>query len=413
VQQVCLRGKEPYSYSLSAFEGSFSSFIFNTPHQGRLKEVFVDFFSLFVMDFIQQLQSPTLAFLIGGMIIAALGSELVIPESICTIIVFMLLTKIGLTGGIAIRNSNLTEMVLPMIFAVIVGIIVVFVARYTLANLPKVKVVDAIATGGLFGAVSGSTMAAGLTVLEEQKIPYEAWAGALYPFMDIPALVTAIVVANIYLNKKKQKEAAYDQESFSKQPVAAGNYSDQQDYPSSRQEYLSQQQPADNRVKIWPIIEESLRGPALSAMLLGLALGIFTQPESVYKSFYDPLFRGLLSVLMLVMGMEAWSRVGELRKVAQWYVVYSVIAPFIHGLIAFGLGMIAHYATGFSWGGVVMLAVIASSSSDISGPPTLRAGIPSANPSAYIGASTAIGTPVAIGLCIPFFVGLAQALSGG
>ena len=373
----------------------------------------MDFFSLFVMDFIQQLRSPTLAFLIGGMIIAALGSELVIPESICTIIVFMLLTKIGLTGGIAIRNSNLTEMVLPMIFAVIVGIFVVFIARYTLANLPKVKVVDAIATGGLFGAVSGSTMAAGLTVLEEQKIPYEAWAGALYPFMDIPALVTAIVVANIYLNKKKQKEAAYDQESFSKQPVAAGNYSDQQDYPSSRQEYLSQQQPADNRVKIWPIIEESLRGPALSAMLLGLALGIFTQPETVYKSFYDPLFRGLLSVLMLVMGMEAWSRVGELRKVAQWYVVYSVLAPFVHGLIAFGLGMVAHYATGFSWGGVVVLAVIASSSSDISGPPTLRAGIPSANPSAYIGASTAIGTPVAIGLCIPFFVGLAQALSGG
>ena len=360
------------------------------------------------MDFVKQLQSPTLAFLIGGMVIAALGSELIIPESICTIIVFMLLTKIGLTGGIAIRNSNLTEMVLPMIFAVVVGISVVFIARYTLAKLPKVKVVDAIATGGLFGAVSGSTMAAGLTLLEEQKIPYEAWAGALYPFMDIPALVTAIVVANIYLNKKKRKNEAYAMEEVpSQQLVAAG------DYPSSRQEYLNQNQDnGDNRVKIWPIIEESLRGPALSAMLLGLALGIFTQPETVYKSFYDPLFRGLLSILMLVMGMEAWSRVGELRKVAQWYVVYSVIAPFVHGLIAFGLGMIAHYATGFSWGGVVMLAVIAASSSDISGPPTLRAGIPSANPSAYIGASTAIGTPVAIGLCIPFFVGLAQALGG-
>lgn len=364
----------------------------------------MDFLSLFFMDFVKQLQSPTLAFLIGGMIIAALGSELIIPESICTIIVFMLLTKIGLTGGIAIRNSNLTEMVLPMIFAIVVGILVVFIARYTLANLPKVKVVDAIATGGLFGAVSGSTMAAGLTVLEEQKISYEAWAGALYPFMDIPALVTAIVVANIYLNKKKLKEAVYSTE----QPVAAG------DYPSSRQEYLSQQRgDDDNRVKIWPIIEESLRGPALSAMLLGLALGIFTQPESVYKSFYDPLFRGLLSILMLVMGMEAWSRIGELRKVAQWYVVYSVVAPFIHGLIAFGLGMIAHYTTGFSLGGVVILAVIASSSSDISGPPTLRAGIPSANPSAYIGASTAVGTPIAIGVCIPFFIGLAQAIGGG
>ncbi|MCM1982118.1 sodium-dependent bicarbonate transport family permease [Lyngbya confervoides] len=369
----------------------------------------MDFVSLFITDFIKQLQSPTLAFLIGGMIIAALGSELIIPESICTIIVFMLLTKIGLTGGIAIRNSNLADMVLPMLCAVAVGIVVVFIARYTLAKLPKVKVVDAIATGGLFGAVSGSTMAAGLTVLEEQNMSYEAWAGALYPFMDIPALVTAIVIANIYLNKKKLREAAYSTE----QPVAAGNYPNQEAYPRSRQEYLSQQQGGENnRVKIWPIIEESLRGPALSAMLLGLALGIFTQPESVYESFYDPLFRGLLSILMLVMGMEAWSRIGELRKVAQWYVVYSVVAPFVHGLIAFGLGMIAHQTVGFSLGGVVILAVIAASSSDISGPPTLRAGIPSANPSAYIGASTAIGTPIAIGLCIPFFLGLAQALGG-
>jgi hypothetical protein len=376
----------------------------------------VDFLSLFLMDFVKQLQSPTLGFLIGGMVIAALGSELVIPESICQIIVFMLLMKIGLTGGQAIRNSNLTEMMLPAASAVAVGILVVFIARYTLAKLPKVNTVDAIATGGLFGAVSGSTMAAALTLLEEQKMPYEAWAAALYPFMDIPALVTAIVVANIYLNHKKKRSAAGEslskQEYLSKQPVAAGDYPNQEDYPSSRQEYLSKQQSADNRVKIWPIVQESLQGPALSAMLLGIALGLFTQPESVYKSFYDPLFRGLLSILMLVMGMEAWSRLGELRKVAQWYVVYSVVAPLLHGFIAFGLGMIAHYTTGFSLGGVVILAVIAASSSDISGPPTLRAGIPSANPSAYIGASTAIGTPIAIGLAIPLFLGLAQAIGG-
>jgi len=115
---------------------------------------------------------------------------------------------------------------------------------------------------------------------------------------------------------------------------------------------------------------------------------------------------------MLIMGMEAAARLKELRKVAQWFAVYACVAPLLHGLIAFGLGMIAHYATGFSLGGVVILAVIAASSSDISGPPTLRAGIPSANPSAYIGASTAVGTPVAIALGIPIFIGLAQALGG-
>jgi hypothetical protein len=159
-------------------------------------------------------------------------------------------------------------------------------------------------------------------------------------------------------------------------------------------------------------VKESLQGSALSALLLGIALGILTEPESVFESFYEPLFRGLLSVLMLVMGMEAWARLSELFKVAQWFAIYAFFGPLLHGLIAFGFGYLAHLATGFSPGGVVVLAVIASSNSDISGPPTLRAGIPSANPSAYIGASTALGTPIAIALGIPFYIGLAQTLMG-
>jgi uncharacterized protein len=363
----------------------------------------VDLLSNFLMDFLAQLQSPTLGFLIGGMVIAALGSELQIPDAIYKFIVFMLLIKVGLSGGIAIRNANLVEMVLPALFAVATGVIIVFIGRYTLGRLPKIKTVDAIATAGLFGAVSGSTLAAALTLLEEQGIKYEAWAAALYPFMDIPALVSAIVVASIYLSKKRGTAA----EDLSTQPVAAG------EYPTTRQEYLSRQRGiADKRVKIWPIVKESLQGSALSALLLGIALGLLTRPESVYENFFNPLFRGLLSILMLIMGMEAWSRLGELRKVAQWYAVYALVAPLLHGFIAFGFGMIAHYVTGFTPGGVVILSVIAASSSDISGPPTLRAGIPSANPSAYIGASTAIGTPVAIGLGIPLYIAIAQALMG-
>jgi len=116
---------------------------------------------------------------------------------------------------------------------------------------------------------------------------------------------------------------------------------------------------------------------------------------------------------MLVMGMEAWERLGELRRVAHWYAVYALLAPIAHGLAAFGLGWLAHLAVGFSPGGVVILAVLAASSSDISGPPTLRAAIPEANPSAYIGSSTALGTPVAIVICIPLFIALAGAVFGG
>ncbi|ASC69552.1 putative transporter protein [Halomicronema hongdechloris C2206] len=378
----------------------------------------MDFLADFLTRFVDKLQSPTLGFLIGGMVIAALNSRLAIPDAVYKFIVFMLLLKVGLSGGIAIRNANLAEMLLPAVFAAVIGILVVFIARNTLARLPGVKPLDAIATGGLFGAVSGSTLAAGITMLESEGMQYEAWAGALYPFMDIPALVTAIVLASIYAGKQKRDKYLKNEDYLRKgeysgmQPVAAGGYSSE---PGGIAGGSASQSggPANNRVKIWPIVKDSLQGSALSALILGLALGIFTRPESVYESFYNPLFRGLLSILMLVMGMEAWARIGELRKVAQWYAVYAFVAPLLHGLIGFGLGYIAHIATGFSPGGGVILAVIAASSSDISGPPTLRGGIPKANPSAYIGASTAVGTPVALAVGIPLYIGLAQALMGG
>jgi hypothetical protein len=320
-----------------------------------------------------QLQSPTLAFLLGGIVIAALGSRLEIPESIYKFIVFMLLMRIGLDGGMAIRDANLVDMLLPALFAILVGAGIVLLGRFTLALLPSIRTEDGIATAGLFGAVSGSTLAAAIVVLESEGVAYEHWAPALYPFMDIPALVLAIVLANIYFKRRDG---------------------------------------SSEKVRIWPIVKESLQGSALSAMLLGIALGLFTRPEAVFEGFYDLLFRGLLSVLMLVMGMEAYARLNELRRVAHWYAVYAAVAPLMHGLIAFGLGYIAHVLTGFSPGGVVLLAVLAASSSDISGPPTLRAGIPSANPSAYVGASTSVGTPVAIAIGIPFFLGLAQVVFG-
>ncbi len=326
----------------------------------------------FLSRLIAQFQSPSLAFLIGGILIAALGSKLEIPDAIYKFCVFMLLMRIGLEGGLEIREAELSSMLLPAAIAVGVGCLIVVIGRFTLAMLPGVRTDDAIATAGLFGAVSASTLAAAMVVLEEQEILFEAWVPALYPFMDIPALVMAIVLANLFLSKR-------DGES-------------------------------EDKVSIAEIIRDSLRGSALSALLLGLALGLLTNPQRVFEGFYDPLFRGLLSILMLIMGMEAYQRLNELRKVAHWYAVYGVVAPLMHGLLAFALGYVAHLVTGFSPGGVILLAVMAGSSSDISGPPTLRGAIPTANPSAYIGSSTSIGTPVAIAIGIPLYVALAQAV---
>lgn len=328
----------------------------------------------FILDFLlrllSQFQSPTLGFLIGGMLLAAFKSKLQIPNAIYQFIVFMLLMKIGIKGGIEIRQADLSSMLLPAIFTTLTGVLIVVIGSFAFSLFPSVKKEDGLATAGLFGAVSASTFAAAMLILEEESIFYEAWVPALYPFMDIPALILAIVLANIHLKKQDKGE--------------------------------------DVKVDIWGIVKDNLRGSALSALILGLALGLLTNPDRVYDSFYEPLFRGFLSILMLIMGMEAYTRINELRKVAHLYAVYAFFGPILHGLIAFTFGYIAHILVGFSPGGVVLLSVMAASSSDISGPPTLRSGIPTANPSTYIGASTSVGTPVAIAICTPLYITLAQ-----
>ena len=334
----------------------------------------MDLLASFAGSFATQLQSPTLAFLIGGMLLADTGSRLTIPDAIYRFIVFVLLMRIGLHGGMEIKEADLTALAFPAFLSAVTGIVCVLLGWLVLTRLPGIKFDDAIATSGLFGAVSASTLAAAIIILEEEMIAFEAWAPALYPFMDIPALVLAIVLASLHAQKAQKDKG--------------------------------------EKPHISAIIVESLRGSALSALLLGLAIGLLTNPGRIYTEFYDPMFRGMLSILLLIMGMEAYSRLAELRGVAHWFGVYALIAPIVHGLIGFGLGYLAHVTVGFSPGGVVVLAIIAASNSDISGPPTLRAGIPNANPSSYIGASTSVGTPVAIAVCIPLFIALADLVFG-
>ncbi|WP_299727591.1 sodium-dependent bicarbonate transport family permease [uncultured Tateyamaria sp.] len=343
-------------------------------------------------NIVEQMQKPTLAFLIGGMMIAALGSKLEVPEPVYKFIVILLLLKVGIGAGISVREADFVELVVPALLAAGVGIAIVLLGKVTLARLKGVSQMDGMATAGLFGAVSASTLAAGMAMLDDAGVAYEGFIGALYPFMDVAALVTAIVLARLAAARKAA--AASVQGGTMVMGGGTGGMAD-----------------AVEPGLVRGILTDTVRSPAISALLLGLALGLFARPETVYDSFYEPLFRGLLSILMLIMGMEAWSRLSELRGVAHAYLLYGLAAPVVHGALGFGVGLIAHHLTGFSGGGIVLLAVMAASSSDISGPPTMRAALPDANPSAYVGTSTGLGTPIAI-LSIPVFMALADYFVG-
>jgi hypothetical protein len=100
----------------------------------------------FSLRFLSQFQSPTLAFLLGGIVIAALGSRLTIPDAVYKFIVFMLLMRVGLDGGMSIREANLADMLLPAFLAMLIGVMIVVIGRFTIALLPSIRTEDGIAT---------------------------------------------------------------------------------------------------------------------------------------------------------------------------------------------------------------------------------------------------------------------------
>lgn len=351
---------------------------------------------------VAQVQKPTLAFLIGGMVLAALSSRLELPEPVYKLIVMLLLLKVGMSAGMSVREAGLAALAVPALMAVIAGVAIVLLGRLVLVRIAGVSQMDGMATAGLFGAVSASTLAAGMAMLDAEGIAYEGFIGALYPFMDVAALVTAIVLARMAAERRTARAGV----SPSGVAVLRAGGPGGGGMGAAGMGAKGVGAGVDGAL-VRAILLDTLRSPAISALVLGLGLGLLARPESVYAGFYEPLFRGLLSILMLVMGMEAWARLSEMRKVAHVYIVYGLLAPFVHGAIGLGLGLVAHELAGFSMGGVVLLAVMAASSSDISGPPTLRGALPRANPSAYVGTSTGLGTPVAI-LSIPLWIALAE-----
>ena len=62
-----------------------------------------------------QLQKPTLAFLMGGVLLAALGSKFEVPAPVYKFIVILLLLKVGLGAGISVRKADLISLAVPAV----------------------------------------------------------------------------------------------------------------------------------------------------------------------------------------------------------------------------------------------------------------------------------------------------------
>jgi len=124
---------------------------------------------------------------------------------------------------------------------------------------------------------------------------------------------------------------------------------------------------------------------------------------------YFDLFKGVLSLFLLEMGLVASRQLDALRRFGPFLSVYAVVMQLVSATLGLGLGM----ALGLSAGGLTLLATLAASASYIAAPAAMRVAVPDANPGLSIGAALGVTFPVNLVIGIPLYYQAASWLRGG
>jgi uncharacterized protein len=157
----------------------------------------------------------------------------------------------------------------------------------------------------------------------------------------------------------------------------------------------------------WGVLaHEVLFGKSVLLLLGGLLIGYIAGTDGIgpIEPLFFGLFKGVLALFLLEMGLVAGGRIPELRRAGVFLIVFGVAAPVGLGL----LGALVGHLLGLSLGGTALLATLAASASYIAAPTAMRVAVPEANPALSIGVALGVTFPFNITLGIPLYLQMAR-----
>ena len=140
----------------------------------------------------------------------------------------------------------------------------------------------------------------------------------------------------------------------------------------------------------------------IGGLLIGWIAGA-DQLASIKPLFFD-LFKGILALFLLEMGLITSKHVGSLKKYGIFLIVFGISMPMLSAV----LGASTACLLGFSVGGTAMLAILAASASYIAVPAAMRISVPEANPTLSLAASLGITFPFNVVIGIPIYYAMAE-----
>jgi hypothetical protein len=126
------------------------------------------------------------------------------------------------------------------------------------------------------------------------------------------------------------------------------------------------------------------------------------------KPFIDDLFRGLLCLFMLDMGLIAGARLRGATKMTPAMAAFAVYMP----VIGASLGLAAGALLGLSVGNMALLTILCASASYIAVPAAMRLALPQADPAVYLTLSLAMTFPFNLTVGLPLYLWAAERVAG-
>ena len=327
------------------------------------------------------LLDPAILFFAFGVLAGALKSNLEIPQPISRFLSLYLLMALGLKGGFALSKSGVTaEVATSLACAITLAIAIPAIGFFLLRRI--VSAFDAAAIAATYGSVSAVTFITAAQYLENQGIGYGGHMAAAMALMESPAIVLAVLAANVLRQRATASAVVATQGG-----TAALRNGPALGLPIGR------------------VLHESLTDGAqlllLGAMVVGLLSG--DAGKASMQPFSGDLFKGMLAFFLLDMGLLTARNLGQLKGTSPRLLAYGILAPLVHA----GLALVLCVVTGVSVGNGTLLMVLAASASYIAVPAVLRHALPEAKPSLYFGMSLGLTFPFNILLGIPLYVSVA------
>jgi hypothetical protein len=325
----------------------------------------------------QNLLDPAILFFIFGVLAGTIKSNLEIPPAISRFLSLYLLMALGLKGGFALSDSGFNaEVGLSLAAAIVLAIVIPLLGYWALKRF--ISGFDAAAIAATYGSVSAVTFVTAVQFLDNHAISYGGHMAAAMALMESPAIILAVVFANIL--RKKQA-----QENGQKTNLTNANKTD---------------------FSIKKVLHESFTDGAQLLLLGAMVIGLMTGDagKSAMQPFSVDLFKGMLSFFLLDMGLMAARNLGSIKKQPKVLIAYAIVGPIVHASLALTLA----YLLQLSVGNGALLMVLAASASYIAVPAVLRYAVPEANPSLYFGLSLGLTFPLNLIFGIPVYVYFAQ-----